>query len=170
MLACNGFQRYKPGMPTAKSSRKLKITLRELSPEEIHGIFPLIQVLNPALTKATFTARLKKMAPLGYRAVAAFEGERMVGLSGFWMWTRFWCGTHLDIDNFVVHPDYRNAKVGEKLVAWLEKLAIKEKADLMVLDVYAENHRAQRFYFRSGFVGTGKHFTKIPGSRVPYGT
>ncbi len=129
----------------------------------------MIQVLNPSLKKPVFTARLKKMMPLGYRAVAAFDGERMVGLSGFWMWTRFWCGTHLDIDNFVVHPAYRDKGVGDLLVQWLEKTAIKEKADLMVLDVYAENHRAQRFYFRTGFVATGKHFTKVPGSRVPYG-
>lgn len=156
-------------MPTAKSVRPAKITLRELSWEEMPSILPLLQVLNPKLTKPVFLARLKKMKPLGYRAVVASDGKKMVGLSGFWMWTRFWCGTHLDIDNFVVHPDYRDQKVGDKLVQWLEKTALKEKADLMVLDVYAENHRAQRFYFRSGFVATGKHFTKIPGSTMPYG-
>ncbi len=113
--------------------------------------------------------RLKKMLPLGYRAVAAYAGSEMVGVSGFWFWTRFWCGTHLDIDNFVVHPAYRGHKIGEKLLAWLEKKAVAEKADVMVLDVYADNHLAQRFYFRAGFTATGKHFTKIPASTVPYG-
>lgn len=156
-------------MPTAKSPPRLKIVLRELAPGEIPGIFPLIKVLNPSMPKALFAARLKKMMPLGYRVVAVFSGSKMVGLSGFWFWTRFWCGTHLDVDNFVVHPDYRGHKIGERMVDWLEKKALVEKADLMVLDVYAENHLAHRFYHRAGWSATGKHFTKVPGSNVPYG-
>ena len=156
-------------MPTAKSHPRAKITLRELAPSEIPTIYPLIKLLNPSITKAVFAARLKKMMPLGYRAVAAYAGKEMVGLSGFWLWTRFWCGTHLDIDNFVVHPDYRNARIGEKLVAWLEKIALREKVAVMVLDVYTDNYLAQRFYHRAGFVSMGYHFIKVPGSNVPFG-
>lgn len=156
-------------MATSSSRRTARLTVRELRPGEIPEIFPLIQALNPNITRRVFTTRLKKMMPLGYRVMAVFDGTKMVGISGFWLWTRFWCGTHLDIDNFVVDPAYRGRRVGEKLVAWLEKIAIAEKADLMVLDVYAENHLAQRFYFRAGFTATGKHFTKIPGSNTPFG-
>lgn len=156
-------------MPTAKSTARPKITLRELKRTEFTTIFPLISVLNPSITKPVFTTRIKTMMPLGYRVVAAFSGTEMVGLSGFWLWPRFWCGMQMDIDNFVVHPAHRNRKIGEKLLAWLEKKALAEKVDLMGLDVYADNHRAQRFYFRAGFTSTGLHMTKIPGSNVPYG-
>ena len=51
-----------------------KFTLRELKPREIASIYPLIAEHNPGMGKATFSKRLKEMLPLGYRAVAAFDG------------------------------------------------------------------------------------------------
>ena len=146
-----------------------RIRLRELSPAEIPSIFPLVQMHNPGMSKATFNARLKDMLPYGYYAVAAFDGEKMVAVSGFWLRSRFWCGRQLDIDNFFVHPDYRGAGLGKKLVMWLEKRALTEKCELIVLDAYADGFLAHRFYHTQGFVATGSHFTKVPGTNVPWG-
>jgi hypothetical protein len=87
-----------------KKSAVKRITLRELAREEIPSIYALMHLNNPKLTRAVFTARLKDMLPYGYHAVAAFEGETMIGVSGFWLRSRFWCGRQLDIDNFFVHP------------------------------------------------------------------
>jgi GNAT superfamily N-acetyltransferase len=146
-----------------------KITLRELSAKEIPSIYPLVNLHNPRVTKPRFTAALKDMLPLGYHAVAAFDGERMVGISGFWLRARFWCGRQLDIDNFFVHPDYRGAGIGKKLVEWLEKRALAEGCELIVLDAYTDSFLAHRFYHREGFVATGTHFTKVPGTLEPFG-
>lgn len=145
------------------------ITLRELTQKEIPSIFPLVHLHNAKVTKARFTASLKGMLPQGYRAIAAFDGARMVGISGFWLRSRFWCGRQLDIDNFFVHPDYRGNKIGERMVAWLEKRAIAEKCELIVLDTYVDYFLAQRFYHRQGFVMTGFHMTKVPGTSQPFG-
>lgn len=145
-----------------------KITLRELKPAEIPSIFPLVNLHNARVTKARFTKALKEMLPYGYHAVAAFDGARMVGVSGFWLRSRFWCGRQLDIDNFFVHPDYRGAGVGKRLVEWLEARAIREKCELIVLDAYADSFLAHRFYHREGFVATGTHFTKVPGTTAPF--
>ena len=146
-----------------------KITLRELTHAEFPAIFPLISTLNPSLKQAEFKRRLKEMLPKGYRVIAAFEGPRIVGLSGFWVNMKFWCGRQLDIDNFIVLPEYRSKNIGQKLITWLEKAAHEMKADLIVLDTYSSAHLAHRFYFRNGFTMTGYHMTKIPGSRLPYG-
>ena len=62
-----------------KHVKPRKITLRELKPAEIPAIFPLVQMHNPKVTKARFTASLKDMLPLGYRALAAFDGEHKIG-------------------------------------------------------------------------------------------
>lgn len=145
-----------------------RITLRELTKTEIPSIFPLVHMHNPKITKATFTKRLKGMLPVGYHALAAFDGETMVAISGFWLRSRFWCGRQLDIDNFFVHPDYRGAKLGQKMLKWLEKRALAEKCDLIVLDAYADSFLAHRFYHREGFIATGTHFTKVPGTNVPF--
>lgn len=149
-------------------NKPAKITIRELKPAEVKNIFPLVNMHNPHLTKAAFTARLKEMLPYGYHAVAAFDGTKIVGISGFWLRARFWCGRQLDIDNFFVHPDYRGAGLGKKLTAWLEARALREKCDLIVLDAYADSFLAHRFYHREGFVATGTHFTKVPGTDIPF--
>lgn len=145
------------------------ITLRELNPAEITTIYPLVKLQNPSLTKAKFAASLKEMLPLGYHALGAFDGKKLIGCSGFWLRSRFWCGRQLDIDNFFVLAEYRSAGIGKKLVEWLEKRALKEKCELIVLDCYADSFLAHRFYHREGFVATGYHFTKVPGTLKPYG-
>ncbi|MDX2095668.1 MAG: GNAT family N-acetyltransferase [Alphaproteobacteria bacterium] len=156
-----------PAVNRKKTTRRA-IRLRELKPSEIPDIFPLIHLHNATVTRPVFTARLADMLPFGYRVVAAFDGARMVGISGFWVHSRFWCGRHLDIDNFFVHPDYRARGIGRRLVAWLEKRALAEQCQLMVLDAYADSFLAHRFYHRQGFVATGTHFTKLPGSLTPW--
>lgn len=155
-------------MRTSSKKSRPTLTVRELKPTEIQTIFPLVHLHNPSMTKQVFTRRLKQMMPLGYRAIAAFDGKTMVGVSGFWVRTRFWCGRQLDVDNFYIAEDYRRQGLGGRLIAWLEKKALEEDCALMVLDVYTDNNLAQRFYHREGFVITGYHFTKIPGTTKPY--
>jgi len=155
-------------MKKSPQAGRKNITLRELKPAEIPSIFPLVQLHNKGVTKARFTANLKDMLPFGYRVVAAFDGAQLVAISGFWLRSRFWCGRQLDIDNFFVHPDYRRSGVGKKLVAWLEKRALAEKCELIVLDAYIDSFLAHRFYQREGFVTTGFHFAKIPGKKEPF--
>jgi GNAT superfamily N-acetyltransferase len=149
--------------------KKKKLILRELKPEEIPDIFPLVHLHNPRVTRTKFNAALGDMIPLGYHVVAAFDGTKMVGISGFWLRTRFWSGRQLDIDNFFVHPDYRGSGLGKRITQWLEKHALKEKCELIVLDAYADSFLAHRFYHREGFVSTGYHMTKVPGTNVPFG-
>lgn len=143
-------------------------TIRELKPTELGLMFPLIHANNPSLSRPLFTRRLKTMKSLGYRAIGVFHGKKLIGCSGFWLRTRFWDGNELDIDNFYVAAEYRNQQIGAQMVAWLETYAINHKIDLMVLDTYADYFLAQRFYVRAGFVHTGYHMTKIPGSKTPF--
>ena len=156
-------------MSTDSCPSPAPISLRELRAEEIPGIYPLISVLNPGLSEAVFAARLQEMLPKGYQVIGAFDGGRLIGLSGYWINMKFWCGRQLDIDNVVILPEYRSRGVGQQLMEWLEAKALEVKADLIVLDTYSSAHLAHRFYFRNGFTITGYHMTKVPGSGLPYG-
>ena len=146
----------------------MTLTLRELKRSELGRIYPLIRQLNPALKKPEFSRRLATMPGLGYHVVGAFSGKMLVGCSGFWLRTRFWCGPEMDIDNFVVDGKRRGHGIGEALLAWLDARARKERCELMVLDVYSNNVLAQRFYHRHGFTLTGYHMTKRPGNSIPW--
>jgi ribosomal protein S18 acetylase RimI-like enzyme len=145
-----------------RPQKPLPFRIRELTPRELPQLYPLIHQLNPSMTRAVFTQRLKTMRPLGYRAVAVFSGTQMIAASGFWVRTRFWSGREFDIDNFIVDAAHRKNGIGEMLYAWLEVQAKKEKAELIVLDSYVTSHWAHRFYLRQGFEITGYHLTKKP--------
>ena len=146
----------------------VKIHFRELKSSEIASIYPLVKQLSPYVSRAEFNARLRAMLPLGYRAVGGFRGKKLLAASGFWVGMRFWCGKQFDIDNFVVDKACRGDGIGEQLLEWLEAVARKEKCELMVLDAYVHNMMAHRFYHKMGFAITGYHYTKVPGTRVPY--
>lgn len=144
-------------------------TVRELKSSELALLFPLVNGNNPSVTRPVFTRRLAAMKKLGYRAIGIFEGKKLIACSGFWLRTRFWSGLELDIDNFYVEERYRSKKLGSHMLAWFENFALENKVELIVLDTYADYFLAQRFYVRGGFVHTGYHMTKIPGSTRPYG-
>lgn len=144
------------------------VTIRELKPREMPSIWPLIAEHNPGMRKPLFSRRLKAMQALGYHAVAAFEGSRMIAVSGFWLGMRFWCGRHLEVDNFIVTATHRRSGIGAELLRWLEQKAQAECCELMGLDVYSDSFLAHRFYHRHGFVMTGYHMTKVPGSSTPF--
>lgn len=120
----------------------------------------LVQQTNPQLTKQQFTARLKKMQPLGYRCIAYVEKGKYIGLCGFWHGTRFWCGDFIDLDNVVVDEKARSKGIGKKMLDWVEKEAKLLKCDQLGLDCYAHFYDAHRFYFREGYIIKGYHFTK----------
>lgn len=145
-----------------------KYRIRELEPAEMQAIFPLITQLNPTMRKTLFTKRLRTMLANGYRAVAVFDGKKMVALSGFWIRTRFWCGNQLDIDNVIVDEAYRGEGLGKLMNDWIEALANEESIELMVLDSYVSAHEAHAFYHRQGFGITGYHFTKDPRTGKPF--
>ena len=122
--------------------------------------YPLIQQLNPTMEPATYEQLLYQMLPNGYRMVCIFEGEACVGLSGFWISTKLYSGKYLEIDNFVIDAPYRSKQLGKQLLDWLEAEAKHHNCQTVMLDAYATNYSAHKFYYREGFHIKGYHFYK----------
>lgn len=139
----------------------MSLIVRELSQQELPGIFPFIKQLNPKMTKRTFSKLLPQMITKGYRCAGAFDSDgTLLGIAGFWELCRFWCGMHVDIDNVVIDTTLRNRGIGKALVAWIEDWARQRGHSFAVLDSYAHNIDSHRFYYREGYVIRGYHFTK----------
>jgi GNAT superfamily N-acetyltransferase len=139
----------------------MDISVRELTHQEINGIFPFIQQLNPNMTEGVFHERLQQMLQQNYHCAAAFDEKgECLGISGFWVQTRFWCGTHIHIDNVVIDSRFRSKGVGKKLMSWIENWGVERGYHFAVLDSYTHNIDSHRFYFREGYVIRGFHFTK----------
>lgn len=138
------------------------ITLKELSTKnEMLQQLPLIQQLYPEFTKQIYSDLLDEMLPNNYKQLVAFENEIAVGLSGFWVGTKLWCGKYLELDNVIVHPNHRSKGVGKVLTEYLNQKAIDLGCKVVALDAYTNNFPAHKFYFNQGFVPKGFHFVKF---------
>ena len=136
------------------------IAIRELTQEELPTILPMICQLNPKLAPGELERRLGVMIPKGYHCIAAYDGDRMVGVAGYWLGARFYCGEYLDVDNVVVEESLRSAGIGAKMMDWLHAKAAELGVKVVVLDSYVTYAGAHRFYFRQGYEILGFHFSK----------
>lgn len=138
------------------------MTIRELNGlDEMLEQHEVIRQLYPGLTLENYRAMLVRMLPKSYGQVAVFKGENCIGISGFWLGTKLWCGDYLELDNVVVHPDYRSLGAGKLMSDYLEEKARKLKYSILVLDAYTTNFQAHRFYYNQGYGPKGFHFVKI---------
>ena len=136
------------------------ITVSLIPAADLSTILPLVQVLNPALDEALLATRLNEMVGQGYQCAGAYDGDRLVGICGIWVATRFYCGKYLEPDNVVVHPDYRSRGVGQALMAWVYDYARSLNCEVVELNSYVGSPRAHKFYFNEGFQILGFHFQK----------
>lgn len=122
--------------------------------------YALIRQLSPGVSEKRYAHLLDDMLAHDYRMVAVYEGETCVGVSGIWVATKIYSGRYLEMDNVVVAESHRSKGIGKILTDYIEKLALEENCETMMLDAYLENEKAHAFYERQGFVKKGYHFLK----------
>jgi GNAT superfamily N-acetyltransferase len=139
------------------------MTLRELNGlDEMLQTLDVLQELYPSLTPENYLADLKEMLPNNrYGQVAVFDGDTCVGVSGFWIGTKLWCGKYLEIDNLVVSAKVRSRGVGKMIFDYLAEKAQQEECSMVSLDSYTSNFKAHKFFYNEGFAPKGFHFINI---------
>ena len=134
----------------------MDIVIRELvGLDEIATIFPLYRQTG-SLPEDLFRERLAAMIAQGnYRCIAAFTGNRMVGVSGFWIGIQLWAGKWAEADHVVVDAEMRGAGIGAKLMAWIEAEALRLGCDLTRISMLMGKERTHKFYSRIGYADDG---------------
>ena len=128
--------------------------------DEILSQIEMIKFLYPNMTKERYESFLSDMIPKNYKQVAVFSEDKCIGLTGFWFGTKLWTGKYLEIDNFIVHPDYRKNGIGKLLTNFIDEKAKELNCTCVVLDAFTGNFDAHRFYYNQGYVPRGFHFIK----------
>lgn len=128
--------------------------------QEMTAQFHIMQHLYPKITLEKYQFFLEDMIPKSYKQVAVFDGDMCVGLTGFWFGTKLWTGKYIEIDNFIVHPDYRKKGIGKIISEFIDKKALELNCTCIVLDAFTGNFPAHRFYYNQGYVPRGFHFIK----------
>lgn len=140
----------------------MALQIRELTTiEDMAAHINTIRFLYPNISLEKYKSFLSEMIPHNYIQIAVFEDEICLGLTGCWSATKLWTGKYLEIDNFVVNPDYRSKGIGKMLTDYVEKKAIELNCSSIVLDAFTGNFGAHRFYYNQGYAPKGFHFVKI---------
>jgi GNAT superfamily N-acetyltransferase len=134
--------------------------IRFLDRHELPQVLPLVQKLNPGLDPGLLAQRLEEMTGTAYKCVAAFMGEKIIGICGLWESVRFYSGRQIEVDNVIVDEDYRSQQVGKKLMEWVYGYARETGCNTVELNTYVGNPRSHKFYYNEGFVILGFHMQK----------
>ena len=136
--------------------------LKELTTiEEMLAQLPIIKQLYPYYTIEKYKSLLEQMVPNNYKQLIVVPENQTVGLAGFWIGTKLWSGKYLELDNVVVHQDFRSQKIGSIMTNYLNQKAIAENCNMIVLDAFTTNFGAHKFYMNHGYVPKGFHFVKF---------
>ena len=138
------------------------LVVRELiDKEEMLKNLSVLQDLYPSLTLIEYSSELDLMLPHNYGQVGVFEGDICLGLSGFWIGTKLWCGKYLELDNIVVSKTQRSQGIGKLMFDFLNKKALENDCTMLSLDSYTTNFKAHKFFYNEGFAPKGFHFINI---------
>ena len=121
---------------------------------------PVLQELRPHLDAALLREVVAEGAPQGLRFLAAFDGDRCLGVAGYRVMVLTLSGRKLYVDDLVTASAERSGGVGKALLDELERRARAAGCALVDLDSAVHRHDAHRFYLRERFHISSHHFTK----------
>ena len=139
---------------------KSTLLVKEIKPENMDSIIPLVAQLNSEVPIKTLKQRLKLMLEKDFHCLGVYKKDTLIGVAGYWIGFRFWCGKYIDIDNFIVDKNHRNKGIGKLLMKKLAQIAKDENCEISVLDTYTQNHKSHKFYHQENFQIVGFHFYK----------
>ena len=137
--------------------------LEDLEPGDArldHDVLPVLRELRPHLTAASFAAVYEEAYPQGLRYLAAFDGDRCVGVAGWRVVATTAAIRKLYVDDLVTLASERSRGVGALLVAELLDRARVTGCQILDLDSGVERGDAHRFYMREGLQIRSFHFVR----------
>ncbi len=129
--------------------------------DEMVKYLSVLNELYPNLTAEEYLAELREMIPHNYGQILVFEEEECLGICGFWIGKKLWCGKYLELDNIVVAAKHRSKGVGKLIFDHLRTKAQENGCTMMALDSYTTNYKAHKMFYNEGFAPRGFHFINI---------
>lgn len=131
------------------------------SKDEMLANFKLLQEVYPSLTLEEYSEELDSMLQHNYGQVGVFIDQECVGLTGYWVGTKLWCGKYLELDNVVVSKKHQSKGIGKILFDFMEAKARALNCTMLALDSYSNNFKAHKFFYNQNFAPKGFHFINI---------
>ena len=138
----------------------MELEIRLIDKKEIFSIIPFLSELNSKITDAVLESRLSEMVLQGYQCVGVYDSNKLVGISGIWLLTKYYIGKHIEPDNVFILPEYQGQGIGKLLMNWIFDYAKSIGCVASELNCYTNNTEGQRFWKQQGYEVVAYHFQK----------
>lgn len=128
--------------------------------QDMLTIIPLLQVLNDKISEDVLKERVTEMVEKGYECVGAYDGEKLIGICGLWILTKYYVGRHIEPDNVMILPEYRGQGIGEKLMEWVYEYGRSKGCIASELNCYTSNTGGQKFWTNEDYKIVGFHYQR----------
>ena len=136
--------------------------IRELtSKSEMLENYKLLTEVYPDITMDEYSNELDLMLPHNYGQVGIYENDICLGMTGYWIGNKLWCGKYMELDNVVVSKQHRSKGIGEMLFQHMQNKAEELNCNMLALDSYSDNFRAHKFFYEQGYIPRGFHFINL---------
>ena len=140
---------------------KENLIVKELDEAFISEIVDLTCHLNPELSLSLLKSRQTDMFSYeNHICFGLFLKEELIGVSNGWITTRLYSGKQLEIDNFIIDPNFQSKGYGAYFISYLEDWSRENNCLSLELNTYISNERSHSFYSRLGYLKLGYHFLK----------
>jgi len=139
-----------------------EIIIKKLNSKgEITPIFPILTQHHKHISEVDFLKYIDEiLAEKNYQMIASYIDNKMVGIAGYWVLTRFYSGKYVQVGNMVVDQQHRNLGIGKEMLEFIEADGKRLGCQHFILDSRMDNTRSHDFYLREGFEVMGYHFMK----------
>ncbi len=131
-----------------------------IAKENMQSIIPLLQVLNDKIERKILEERLAEMLQRGYECLGVYDGEKLIGICGIWILVKYYAGRHIEPDNVMILPEYRNRGIGEEMMQWIYAYGRSKGCVSSELNCYTTNSGGQKFWANEGYKILGFHYQK----------
>jgi GNAT superfamily N-acetyltransferase len=136
------------------------IDFRLIQDVEIQSIVPLLHRRNPSLSLQLLSARVAEMGAGGFQCFGAYHGEKLIGIAGFWIRTRYHTGKVIEPDAVFVDENYRSRGIGARMCTRIIEYGRQQQCLESELHCYVSNTEAHQFWINRGYRIIAFHFAK----------
>jgi len=135
-------------------------TIKIIAQENIKSIIPLLLQLNSNIEEEVLESRLDDMMNNNYECVGVYDDEKLIGISGIWMLTKYYVGKHIELDNVYILPEYQKKGIGKLMVDWILEYGKSKGCIASELNCYLSNTEGHQFWNAMGYKKIAYHFAR----------
>jgi GNAT superfamily N-acetyltransferase len=133
---------------------------RAITDTEIEACFEIMAELRQHLKRQEFVSNVRQMETEGFRLIYLAIENKIVAAAGYRIYTNFYMGKHLYVDDLVTTGAERLSGYGRRMIEWLLDKAERSDCKFLHLDSGTHRGRAHKFYFQQGFTIASYHFSQ----------